>query len=74
MSYRKYREFQAMQMRRRDGLHWDKGSTFLLSGALLLLLFAFVFYDRALTNNPQIFSYLRGLTASLESPNLIPLF
>ena len=63
-----------MQMRRRDGLHWDKGSTFLLSGALLLLLFAFVFYDRPLTNNPQIFSYLRGLTASLESPNLIPLF
>ena len=74
MGYRKYLEFQAMQMRRRDGLRWDKGSTFLLSGALLLLLFAFVFYDRALTNNPQVFSYLRSLTASLDSPNLIPLF
>jgi len=74
MGYRKYLEFQAMQMRRRDGLHWDKGSTFLLSGALLLLLFAFVFYDRPLINNPQIFAYLRGLTASLDSPNPTPLF
>ncbi len=74
MSFRKYQEFQAMQRRRRDGLRWDKGSTVLLSGALSLLLFAFIFYDRPITNNPQVFAYLRGVTASLESPNLIPLF
>jgi hypothetical protein len=63
-----------MQMRRRDGLRWDNGSTFLLSGGLSLLFFAFVFYDRPITNNTQIFTYLRGVTASLESPKVIPLF
>ncbi len=73
MHCRKYREYQAMQMRRRDGLRWDKGNTFLLSGALSLLLFAFVFYDRPITNNTKIFSYLSGITASLKSPKVIPL-
>jgi hypothetical protein len=43
-----------MQMRRRDGLRWDIGNTLLLSGALSLLLFAFVFYDRPITNNTKI--------------------
>ena len=72
MHYRKYQEYQAMQMRRRDGLRWDKGSTFLLSGALSLLFFAFAFYDRPITNNTQIFSYLSGITASLESKRHSP--
>jgi len=67
----KYREYQVMQIRRRDGLRWDKRNTFLLSGALSLLLFAFVFYDRPITNNT---SYLSGITASLEAPEVIPLF
>ena len=74
----KYRDYQAMQIRRRDGLRWDKGSTLLLSAGLSLLFFAFVFYDRPLTNNTQVLSYLRGLTtasiASLESQKVIPLF
>ena len=75
MHCRKYREYQAMQMRRRDGLRWDKGSALLLSGGLSLLVFAFVFYDRPITNNTQVFSYLRGLTAStasLELKKVIP--
>ena len=59
MNYREYREYQERQIRRRDGLRWDKGSTFLLSGSVLLVLFAFVFYDRPITNNDQVFSYLR---------------
>ena len=74
----KYRDYQAMQIRRRDGLRWDKGSTLLLSAGLSLLFFAFVFYDRPLTNNTQVLSYLRGLTtastASLDSQKVIPLF
>ena len=74
----KYRDYQAMQIRRRDGLRWDKGSTLLLSAGLSLLFFACVFYDRPLTNNTQVLSYLRGLTlastASLDSPKVIPLF
>jgi len=72
----KYREYQAMQNRRRDGLRWDKGSTILLSAGLSLLFFAFVFYDRPITNNTTVFSYLRGLTAStasLEAQKVIPL-
>ena len=72
----KYREYQAMQIRRRDGLRWDKASTLLLSAGLSLLFFAFVFYDRPITNNTQVLSYLRGLTAStasLESQKVIPL-
>ena len=74
MHCRKYREYQAMQLQRSDGLRWDKGKTLLLSGSLSLLLFAFVFYDRPITTNTQIFSYLRGFTASLESPKVISLF
>ena len=72
----KYREYQAMQIWRRDGLRWDKGSTVLLSAGLSLLFFAFVFYDRPITNNTQVLSYLRGLTAStasLELKKVIPL-
>ncbi len=57
MSYdihcRKYREYQAMQVRRGDALRWGSGSTFLLSGALSLLFIAFVFYDQPITNNAQ---------------------
>ena len=60
MHYQKYREYQEMQKRRREGLRWDKGSTLLLSAALSLLLFAFVVYDRPITNNTQILSFLRG--------------
>ena len=59
MHYQKYREYQEMQKRRRDGLRWDKGSIFLLTSALSLLILAFVFYDRPITNNNQIISYLR---------------
>ena len=62
-----------MQVRRRDALHWGTGNTFLLSGALSLLFIAFVFYDQPITNNAQIFSYLRGDIASIESPKVIPL-
>ena len=58
--HKKYREYQEMQKRRREGLRRNTGSTVLLSSALCALLFAFVFYDRPITNNNQIFSYLRG--------------
>ena len=64
MHYQKYREYQDTQMRRRDALHWGKGSSLLLLSALSLLFLAFVYYDRPITNNDQIFSYLRSLTAS----------
>ena len=56
----KHTDYQAMQKRRRDGLRWDKGSTILLTSALSLLLFAFAFYDRPITDNSQILSFLRG--------------
>ena len=60
MHYQKYREYQEMQKRRRDGLRWDKGSIVLLTSALSLVILAFVFYDHPITNNNQIISYLRG--------------
>ena len=60
MNYKNHSDYQAMQKRRRDGLRWDKGSTILLTSALALLLFAFAFYDRPITDNNHIFSYLRG--------------
>ena len=49
-----------MQQRRRDGLRWDRPSIILLTSGLALLLFAFVFYDRPITDNNQIITYLRG--------------
>jgi hypothetical protein len=67
MNYEKYIEYQATQKRRRDGLRWDKGSTILLTSALTLLLFAFVFYDRPITDNNQLFSYFRGEQATLSN-------
>ena len=57
----KYRDTERCRSGR-DGLRWDKASTLLLSAGLSLLFFAFVFYDRPITNNTQVLSYLHGLT------------
>jgi hypothetical protein len=59
MRSRTYQDYRAMQKRRRDGLYWDKGSSILLTSALTLLLFAFVFYDFPIIDNNQLFSYFR---------------
>jgi hypothetical protein len=58
--HEKYRAYEEMQKRRREGLRWNTGSTILLSSALCALFFAFAFYDRPITDNNQIFSYLRS--------------
>jgi len=39
-------------------------SFLLLAASIFAVLFAFVFYDHAITNNNQIFSYLRSMSAT----------
>jgi hypothetical protein len=52
--------------RREENLRAMRGpASFLLAGAVLAaMILATVFYDRPITDNPMVFSYLRGLSAS----------